>query len=317
MPEWAPLARNYENDELQHALDRTQASTSHPLLPRPRQSLARPVIVKRGSATATTIVDPLGAMDPLGAAGDEGALLDPLSAMALGTSGGVELDPLSALSSAGSSGSGSGATLESRRASEVAEQRRQNLESARQTALENHEKNLRTPWQIKKAQIFKEYSIMGSVTLSSEAMSEVAGSGVEDGSATRHLDRYAQRLANLEKRHLNKMTVELTQQQYEEHVMRLSMDLNRAWGNDERVGSLKIAIQLAKLLADTNMPQFYPCMFVLVTDVLERFGEMVFTRLKAKAEEALNDGLPGSKKKVCMGPLHIIRLLPDCCPSKS
>ena len=68
----------------------------------------------------------------------------------------------------------------------------------------------------------------------------------------------------------------ITQAQFESHVHKLSNDLDVAWARDERVASLKIAIQLSKLLSDTSHPQFYPCMFVLVTDVLERFSNMVY-----------------------------------------
>ena len=219
--------------------------------------------------------------------------------------GGNNDDPLSGSSGSGGGGGGEdeGADRSAIAAMKLAESRRLNNETARQTALDIHEKNLHTPWQIKKQQIMKEYAVDGTLTLNSDAITEFDGSGVEDGSATRHLDQYARRLANLERRQVSSSKVDMTQEQYVEHVQKLSQDLNRAWANDERVGSLKIAIQLAKLLADTNMPQFYPCMFVLVTDVLERFGEMVFTRLKAKAEEALNDGAPDrpfSKKKTTL-----------------
>ena len=79
-------------------------------------------------------------------------------------------------------------------------------------------------------------------------------------------------------------------------MKKLSDDLDKAWEADERVASLKIAIQLAKLLSDTNYPQFYPVMFVMVTDVLERFGWMVFNRLKNKAEDALSLGNATRKK---------------------
>ena len=79
-------------------------------------------------------------------------------------------------------------------------------------------------------------------------------------------------------------------------MKKLSDDLDTAWSNDERVASLKIAISLAKLLSDTNYPQFYPVMFVLVTDVLERFGEMVYNRLKGKAEDALNEENTAKKR---------------------
>ena len=56
------------------------------------------------------------------------------------------------------------------------------------------------------------------------------------------------------------------------------------------MGSLKIAIQLAKLLADTTVPLFYPSIFVLVTEVLDKFGDMVFNRLRIKADDALKEG---------------------------
>eukprot|EP00897_Mesotaenium_endlicherianum_P010563 jgi/Mesen1/9535/ME000064S08883 len=41
---------------------------------------------------------------------------------------------------------------------------------------------------------------------------------------------------------------------------------------------------VAKLLADTSVPQFYPTLFVLVTDVMDTVGSLVWTRIKHKAE---------------------------------
>ena len=73
-------------------------------------------------------------------------------------------------------------------------------------------------------------------------------------------------------------------------------NLTKAWNNDERVASLKIVIQLSKLLGDTHMPQFYPAMFVIVITELERFGDMVFTRLRDKAEEGIREGLLTSNR---------------------
>jgi len=49
---------------------------------------------------------------------------------------------------------------------------------------------------------------------------------------------------------------------------------------EERVLSLKLSIQCAKLLGDTSQPHYYPAMFCHVTDVLESFGKMVFDRIK-------------------------------------
>lgn len=143
--------------------------------------------------------------------------------------------------------------------------------------------------------------------LNSNALNEFAGSGVEDGSNMRQLDKYNARLATLERRQINEgEKVELSQAQYASHVKKLSSDLAAAWAKDERVGSLKIAIQIAKLLADTTQPQFYPSVFVQVSEALDKFGDMVFKRLRNRAEEALAEqaSAPGGKKVTATLPEH-------------
>lgn len=42
--------------------------------------------------------------------------------------------------------------------------------------------------------------------------------------------------------------------------------------------------QVARLLMDTSVLQFYPTLFVLATDVMDMVGEMVWQRIKQKAE---------------------------------
>lgn len=56
-------------------------------------------------------------------------------------------------------------------------------------------------------------------------------------------------------------------------------------------------MQVAKLLTDTSVGQFYPTLFVLATDIMDMLGDMVWERIKQKAEFA-EDGsflftLPG------------------------
>lgn len=76
----------------------------------------------------------------------------------------------------------------------------------------------------------------------------------------------------------------LTQHEYVQNIEMLNQELVSAWNSDQRVKALKIAIQCAKLLADTSVMQFYPSQFVLVTDILDNFGKLVFERLRTKAE---------------------------------
>lgn len=77
----------------------------------------------------------------------------------------------------------------------------------------------------------------------------------------------------------------LTQQEYIGKINQLNAELIEAWKTDQRVKSLKIAIQCSKLLSDaTSVMQFYPSKFVLVTDILDIFGKLVYERLKSKSE---------------------------------
>ena len=58
-----------------------------------------------------------------------------------------------------------------------------------------------------------------------------------------------------------------------------------SWTKNERVDTLKIAIQSSKLLSDMAALPFYPTTFVLVTDLLDIFGKLIYDRLVAKAQE--------------------------------
>lgn len=77
--------------------------------------------------------------------------------------------------------------------------------------------------------------------------------------------------------------LDLTQQEYILKIDQLNNELVQAWNSDQRVKALKIAIQCSKLLADTTVLQFYPSQFVLITDILDIFGKLVYNRLRTKA----------------------------------
>ncbi|CAF92818.1 unnamed protein product, partial [Tetraodon nigroviridis] len=71
----------------------------------------------------------------------------------------------------------------------------------------------------------------------------------------------------------------LSQQDYANRIEELNQSLKEAWAADQKVKALKIVIQCAKLLSDTSVIQFYPSKFVLVTDILDTFGRLVFDRI--------------------------------------
>lgn len=78
--------------------------------------------------------------------------------------------------------------------------------------------------------------------------------------------------------------LDLSQSEYIGRIEQLNKELVIAWNSEQRVKALKIAIQCAKLLADTDVLPFYPSKFVLITDILDIFGQLVYERLRTKAE---------------------------------
>uniref|UniRef100_A0A671SSI6 VPS35 endosomal protein-sorting factor-like n=1 Tax=Sinocyclocheilus anshuiensis TaxID=1608454 RepID=A0A671SSI6_9TELE len=71
----------------------------------------------------------------------------------------------------------------------------------------------------------------------------------------------------------------LSQKDYVNRIEELNQSLKEAWGSDQKVKALKIVIQCSKLLSDTSVIQFYPSKFVLITDILDTFGGLVYDRI--------------------------------------
>ncbi|XP_073982583.1 VPS35 endosomal protein-sorting factor-like isoform X2 [Rhodnius prolixus] len=84
----------------------------------------------------------------------------------------------------------------------------------------------------------------------------------------------------------------LTPQEYVESINELNNELVKAWHQDFRVKALKIAIQSAKFLVDTSVVSFYPSKFVLITDILDVFGNLIYERLWNKAD--YRQDIPGT-----------------------
>ncbi|XP_017471583.1 PREDICTED: UPF0505 protein CG8202 isoform X1 [Rhagoletis zephyria] len=86
--------------------------------------------------------------------------------------------------------------------------------------------------------------------------------------------------------------IDLTQQEYIQRIEQLNQELVQSWNDDQRVKALKIVIQCSKMLLDTSVLSFYPSQFVLITDILDMFGKLVYERLNIKAYN-VGDGCSG------------------------
>ncbi|KAF3453419.1 hypothetical protein FNV43_RR03859 [Rhamnella rubrinervis] len=78
----------------------------------------------------------------------------------------------------------------------------------------------------------------------------------------------------------------ITRNEYVSRLHELKDEIIRAWRASDRVTTLKLSIKVARLLMDTTVLQFYPTLFVLATDIMDTLGDMVWERIKWKAEFA-------------------------------
>eukprot|EP00908_Phaeocystis_cordata_P013604 Transcript_2467.p1 GENE.Transcript_2467~~Transcript_2467.p1 ORF type:complete len:958 (-),score=551.03 Transcript_2467:62-2863(-) len=170
-------------------------------------------------------------------------------------------------------------------------------------------------WKQRRADILKQYAVAGQIKIQSDLLNvdgvaaASLGSNLDDGAkaAEKKVDmldaKTRGRLEQLEQAENSadeSRVVRLTQQELVTRVDKLNMELGKAWEAEERVRALKIAIQVSKMLGDTNFPQFYPTVFVLVTEMLDNFGELVYERVHAKGEA------PGKKLRPDFAPSDVL-----------
>ncbi|KAK2587997.1 hypothetical protein KPH14_004073 [Odynerus spinipes] len=149
------------------------------------------------------------------------------------------------------------------------------------------------PWSAKRAAILSKYTTSEKLSIVTSFLSGGEKVVVKVQPSGTMVDKVRTRLEQLddfEEGSVRQM-LDLSQQEYTARIEQLNNELVQAWHSDQRVKALKIAIQCAKLLVDTSVMAFYPSKFVLITDILDIFGKLVYERLKVKAEYYK----PGSK----------------------
>ncbi|KYM95630.1 UPF0505 protein C16orf62 like protein, partial [Cyphomyrmex costatus] len=149
------------------------------------------------------------------------------------------------------------------------------------------------PWSVRRSAILSKYTTSEKLSIVTSFLpggEKVVVKVQPSGPMVDKVKTRLEQLDDFEEGSVRQM-LDLSQQQYTARIEQLNNELVQAWHSDQRVKALKIAIQCAKLLVDTSVMTFYPSKFVLITDILDIFGKLVYERLKIKAEYYK----PGSK----------------------
>ncbi|KAK2169423.1 hypothetical protein LSH36_10g11082 [Paralvinella palmiformis] len=291
---WEIKERNYGKEYRDKTLNREETS-SHPLkgitVTVTESKLRKQGKVSRSSSISSQAS--ASSQDPLSSALDGS---DPLSQFAAQAS-----DPLSRIAAESQSRQSTDGTVTSTKG--------KNANADIDATFE--------PWSAKKAAILSHYTTSEklSITTSFLASGDREKVTVRMQSAATVSDKvknHLEQLDDFEDGSVQEM-LNLSQQEYVKRIDELNNALILAWDQDQRVRSLKIAIQCAKLLADVSVIHFYPSKFVLITDILDTFGKLVYDRIKNKAtympkgaarpiqlpDNFTPDQVPDSAKETC------------------
>ena len=119
-----------------------------------------------------------------------------------------------------------------------------------------------------------------------------------------------ERLQELENASSSTSIARTTQRECVERLQKLNENIARAWLEADRVAALKLSIKVVKLLgynAGGKAPEFYPILFFLVADIADTVGQLVYKRIKLKAEnrsdemyDDIEDGNRNNESKKAM-----------------
>ncbi|CAA7048419.1 unnamed protein product [Microthlaspi erraticum] len=153
-------------------------------------------------------------------------------------------------------------------------------------SIESVTQDLMKEWKSLKRILTQRFPVSKVISFSPVSNIIMKGSKVENPSTLPHLEETGSEQTCVEE--TAKM---INQQDYIAKVHELRDGITSAWQGGDRVTSLKLSIKVTKLLMDTTVLQFYPTVFVIVTDMLDMLGDMVWERIKEKAEHDVDGTL--------------------------
>jgi hypothetical protein len=267
---WRPRLRQYDVELERLRLPREDSSSHHPLM-------GLVALVETASTTKKTKLGAKGSKDTVSAPPPSDPLQDPLSISAAADPlSAALLDPLSAASAESSSTFGAKKT-------EV-------MDVGIDETFE--------PWSSKRTSILSTYTTSQRIPITTSFLPSEEREKLETKAQAAAGDKVKNRLEQLDDLEEGSVreTLNLSQAEYLRKIEELNVSLVSHWDNDQRVKALKIAIQCSKLLIDTKVIQFYPSKFVLITDILDNFGYLVYDRIRRKSTIIL----PGASKPVML-----------------
>ncbi|WKX92750.1 hypothetical protein Q1695_010634 [Nippostrongylus brasiliensis] len=135
-------------------------------------------------------------------------------------------------------------------------------------------------WASKRAQIL---SLQSTGMESATATLSSSGGALPAKFSVSNMTKY--RLQMLEDMSGLRKLSDISQNEFVSHVNELRECFLTAWDNNKRVESVQVITELARLLSAPTTPPFFPVQWILVTDIIDLFGKLVYDRLFSKANE--------------------------------
>ncbi|XP_060527823.1 VPS35 endosomal protein-sorting factor-like isoform X2 [Cylas formicarius] len=182
-------------------------------------------------------------------------------------------------------------------------------------------------WNSRKAAILSKYTTSEKLTMVTSFLFD--GEKVMVRAQSTAIDKVQLRLEQLDYFEDGvQQKLDLSQSEYINRIEQLNKELVSAWNSEQRVKALKIAIQCAKMLTDTDVLPFYPSKFVLITDILDTFGNLVYDRLRTKAvyfkpgskiatplpDDFTPDMVPDTVKETCLNWFYKVASIRELVP---
>uniref|UniRef100_A0A4W6F9X0 VPS35 endosomal protein-sorting factor-like n=1 Tax=Lates calcarifer TaxID=8187 RepID=A0A4W6F9X0_LATCA len=134
------------------------------------------------------------------------------------------------------------------------------------------------PWSSKRGEILARFTTTEKLSIVTAVVSVGKAPSPGSSAVSEKVRTRLEELDDLEEGSQREL-LNLSQQDYANRIEELNQSLKEAWASDQKVKALKIVIQCSKLLSDTSVIQFYPSKFVLITDILDTFGRLVYDRI--------------------------------------